>query len=194
MRVDPRPVVAICAIAGLAVGTQAPWWTVTFTGLTGAEGSGSVKGDAGTGGLAMALPLVVLAALLVTLMLRRTGTRVMAVAALLAGVGMAVVGFGAATPVAEAVQEGVQGAALATAVDPVETAWPAVYGVLGIGAAASSAWLLARPPVRRSRTADRAADVTDPLDAWKAMDAGEDPTRMSDDQGQHPDPREGERP
>ncbi|QIK73608.1 Trp biosynthesis-associated membrane protein [Propioniciclava coleopterorum] len=191
---DPRLALAVAALAGLLVGAQAPWWTVTFTGLTGAQGSGTVTGAAGTGGLASVLPSVALAALLATLMLRRLGTRVMAVAAALVGSGMAVLGFSPATPVSEAVQETVQGAALATMTDPVATAWPIVYGVLGVGVAAASAWLFARPPVRRRGTAQRAADVTDPLEAWKAMDAGEDPTRSSEEPGDRPAPGEGERP
>ena len=183
---DPRLWLAVAALAGLLVGTQAPWWSVTFTGMTGAAGTGEIKGVAGSGGLAMVLPAVALAALLATLMLRRVGTRVMAAAAVLAGVGMAVLGFSPATPVAEAVQETVQGAALATAADPVATAWPIVYGVLGVAVAATAGWLLARPPARRARTPARAADVTDPLAAWKAMDAGEDPTRSAEDGEQDP--------
>lgn len=188
---DPRLWLAVAALAGLLVGTQAPWWSVTFTGMTGASGAGEVTGAAGTGGLAMVLPAVALAALLATLMLRRIGTRIMAAAAALVGVGMAVLGVNPATPVAEAVQETVQGAALATVADPVATPWPIVYGVLGVAVAAAAGWLLVRPPERRARTQARAADVTDPLAAWKAMDAGEDPTRSAEERGARPAPEEG---
>lgn len=188
---DPRGWIVIAALAGLLLGAQAPWWSVTFTGLSGVQGAGTVSGSVGTGGLAVVLPSVVLAAMLATLMLQRTGTRIMALAAGLVGVGMMALGWRPAAPVADAVQEAVAGGVLATMTDPVETPWPIVYGAVGLAVAAASVRLVIRPPRRRVRSGARAADVTDPLTAWKAMDAGEDPTRSGEERGEPPIPEEG---
>lgn len=190
MRVDPRAGVAVAALAGLGAG-QAGWWTATTTGLTGTLSTVEVSGTSGTGGLASALPAVALAAVLATLMLGRVGLRVMAVSMAAAGIGMAVVGFGSPAPVAEAVADASQ-LGISALTDPVATVWPILFGAAGVLLALASTWLLLRPPQRRPARSRSAADVTDPLAAWKAMDAGVDPTTKDADGDAHPLRREGE--
>lgn len=189
---EPRPIIAVAAIAALLIGAQAPWWTVTLTGMAGTPGAGSVTGSAGSGGMAGVLPAVVLAALLATLMLGRGGTRAMAVASLLSGAGMVLLGLRPDAPAPDVTGESVQGAALATLTNPVATVWPIVYGVMGAAVAAASVLLIVRPPTGRTQVAEPTADVTDPLAAWKAMDAGEDPTRGAQEQPERRAPEEPE--
>lgn len=186
----PRPLLAGSAIAAMVVSAQTPWWNVTFKGMTGMPVAGSVTGQAATGGMTGMLPAVVLAALLATLMLGRVGTRVMAVAAMLAGAGMALLGLCPVPPTHEVAGEKVAGAVLAMATSPVATFWPIVYGVMGVGVAAASVWLFILPPAGRTRVADRTGDAADPIAAWKAMDAGVDPTRDITEQPEHPAPEE----
>lgn len=190
MRIDPRLVVSAAAVAGLAVG-QAGWWRATTTGITGTLNDVEISGAAGTGGLAAALPGVALSAVLATLMLGRVGTRVMAGAAAAAGLGMAILGLSAPLPVAEAVIASNQ-VGISVMSEPVSTLWPVGFGVAGVGVCVAAAWLMWRPPRGGRPASRRASEMTDPLAAWKAMDAGEDPTTNDADRGADVTGREGE--
>lgn len=181
MRFDTRLVAAAAALAAIGAALWGDWWTVSWAdGLAGAGAQG-IGGSGGTGGLAALLPAVVLAVVLTTLTLGATGRRVVGVVGLLAGLGMAALGFAGADPADVVVEQHVALAALGADWTLARTAVPATYGVLGLLVAGASALWVARPPARRVRTVAAASgDVTDPVASWKAMDAGHDPTDEGD--------------
>ncbi|HHU39511.1 MAG TPA: hypothetical protein GXZ45_09565 [Propionibacterium sp.] len=182
MRLDPRPAVVLAALAGLGVGALADWWRVAWAGGMAAEGTAGLSGSTGTGGLAAILPSAVLAAMLATLTLGTNGRRAVGLVAAALGIGMAAVGLAGPTPSDAVVEQQLVAATLGGEWSLTATAAPVAYGVIGLIVAAASAWLAARPPVRRVRGVREASgEVTDPLASWKAMDDGQDPT---DDEGE----------
>ncbi|MCW3157586.1 Trp biosynthesis-associated membrane protein [Micropruina sonneratiae] len=151
--------------AALLAATQ-PWWNAGGrTAVTGAQASGGV----------LALVLAAAAGAFLALFLPRIGRRIVLglVAALAAGgVPAAYAASPATVPVAGAGDSF------------VATAWPWVYTVAvvltALGAVGSA---ILPPPQRRPPKA-----TPDPaLDAWKALDAGDDPTQdPTDDRGRGP--------
>lgn len=175
-RIDPRLPLALAALAGLIVGTHVPWWTVSWASGFG-NGTAPLTGQAGTSGLAGALPVFVLAGVLLTLTLRARGRRIVGVLTALAGVGMLVAGLTVPAPADALIAQAIVEAGIANERAAVPTGGALGYAVAGALVAAASVWLVVRPPAgRRPRNAREAADVTSALDSWKAMDEGLDPT------------------
>lgn len=182
MRLDPRLVVVLTALAGLVVATAVDWWRVSWDAGMTAGGSAGLSGVTGTGGLVALLPAVALAAMLATLTLGSLGRRVVGLVSLGIGIGMAGLGLSGSRPSDAVVEQHVVVATLGQEWSLAATAASLAYGVIGLLVAAASAWLVARPPVRRARGVREASgEVTDPLASWKAMDDGQDPT---DDEGE----------
>lgn len=150
------------AALGLLVSASQPWWRIAGTTMTG---------DATTSGGAQGLALAALAGTLLAAWLRSWGRKV-------ASAAVAVVHVGA-------------GWLAAVAVHPVEpplgvpddAAWTVepfrwVYlGLALIGAVSSALAIVTRPPVRPASGAEDEARSDPPLDAWKALDAGVDPSQ-----------------
>jgi len=154
--------VMLWAGAGLALlaATQ-PWWTAgERTGATGTQA---------TSGAALALVLAALAGAFLTRFLRGWGRRlVTVVVALLLACGL-LVALTAAVPAA------LPGSRLDAALAATATPWRWVYAASVVLAAAGAVLLLVAPPPssRPAPTPDSA------LDAWRALDAGDDPTTDS---------------
>ncbi|MFP5416145.1 MAG: Trp biosynthesis-associated membrane protein [Actinomycetes bacterium] len=186
MRIDPRLVVTLLGLAALGVASQGTWWTVSWSGDLGPAGSAPLTGGTGTGGLAIALPVVILAAMLATLTLRRAGRRAVGVLGLVTAAGMAVLGLSGPAPGLEVVQQAVRAATLATDLRLEPTAMAVGYGVIGVAAAAASGWLIVKPPPARTRRGrgEPTSEVTDALSSWKAMDEGRDPTQADETQAE----------
>ena len=147
-----------CAAALL--GTTQPWWS--------AGERTSVSGTQATSGAALAVILAAAAGAFLGNWLRPVARRiVLGIVALLA-VGGVMVAVNAVVPT-------LPGSTLGDAFTLVATPWRWVY-LAGCVLAAVGAVLLqfaARPAARVKATPDPA------LDAWKALDAGEDPTTGS---------------
>ncbi|HEY5981668.1 MAG TPA: Trp biosynthesis-associated membrane protein [Microlunatus sp.] len=165
---------------GFVAAAQA-WWRA---GGAGAEVTFS--GSDATGGLSQALAAVALAGVLLVLVLRRRGRRVLAVALAATGVGMIVTGAVQTAPDAEAVRNRVRQVSLTDQFALETTAWPWVYAVAGV-AVLFGGLLLWRGAARWAERSDRfersvtpgtaPADLSeDPGRAWKDLDAGLDPT------------------
>ncbi len=151
-----------CAVAVL--GATQPWWT--------AGERTSITGGQATSGAALALVLAAVAGAFLSRWLPLLGRRVvLGLVALLAAGGVPVA-LGAVAPA-------VPGSTLGDALALVATPWRWVYvagAVLTVVGAVLA--LLAGPP--RSRP----ASTPDPtLDAWKALDAGDDPTMDAGERG-----------
>ncbi|MFT3877984.1 MAG: Trp biosynthesis-associated membrane protein [Propioniciclava sp.] len=176
MRIDPRAALAAAGLAGLAAGTQLPWWTVTWSSGFG-SGSAPLTGQAGTSGLASALPVFVLAAVLLTLSLGPRGRRIVGVLTALAGLGMVAAGLTVPAPGDALIAQTIVEAGIANERVAAATGGALGYAAAGALVAAASVWLVAKPPAsRRKRNAGEPVDVTSALDSWKAMDQGLDPT------------------
>lgn len=169
----PRAAAILLAAGLLAlVLAHQGWWTVSaegsVLGLTGVESSA---------GLARALPLVALGGLLATLTLGPVGRRVMGVLVGAAFAGVVALGLAHPAPADADVLDRLRSVSLADSWDlaPGWTPWAyAASGVLGL---VGSALLVVAPVTNPSRSVrDRPAQVADPADSWKAMDAGLDPT------------------
>lgn len=144
-----------CALAVL--GATQPWWAAgERTSVTGAQA---------TSGAALALVLAAAAGAFLSRWLPAVGRRIV--------LGLVVLLAAGGVPVAlNAVAPQVPGSTLGDALTLVATPWRWVYVAGAVLAAAGAVLaLLAGPP------ASRPASTLDPtLDAWKALDAGEDPT------------------
>jgi uncharacterized membrane protein (TIGR02234 family) len=165
-------------LLGLIAGAQ-PWWRASGGGATV-----SFTGSQASGGLTWALAAVVLAGVLLALALRARGRRVVAVLIALAGIGMAVAGALRQRPTSDGVRSRLAQVSLVDTFALTVTAWPWAYalaGVLVTGGAIGMLVHAGRWPVRTARF-DRAAAgagsdlADDPTGAWRALDAGEDPT------------------
>ncbi len=143
--------------AAALLGTTQPWWS--------AGERSTVSGTQATSGAALAVILAAAAGAFLGNWLPPVARRiVLGVVALLAAGGV-MVALNATAPT-------LPGSTLGDAFTLVATSWRWVY-LAGCALAAVGAVLLqfaARPAARVSATPDPA------LDAWKALDAGEDPT------------------
>lgn len=170
---------------GLAVVAAAqPWWRAVGEGV-----STAFSGTEVTAGLSQALAVVVLAGTLLMLVLRARGRRVVAVLLTLVGAGIVVVGALRQEPSADAVRSQVREVSLADQFALQATAWAWVYAAAGLLVAAGA--VLTAVTARSWPTrADRFSRVDlpvrpvsasdDPMDVWKALDAGLDPTAEAD--------------
>ncbi|GAA3610992.1 Trp biosynthesis-associated membrane protein [Microlunatus ginsengisoli] len=165
---------------GLVAGSQA-WWRASGGGT-----SVSFTGNQASGGLTWALAAVLLAGALLGLVLRARGRRVIAVVLALTGLGLAVTGLLRQQPTSQGVLDRLAQVTLADSFALAPTAWPWIYALAGLAGTAGALTMLLRAgrwPVRTARF-DRAAAgaptelADDPASAWKAMDAGEDPTAI----------------
>ena len=135
---------------------------------------------------------MLLAGVLLALVLQARGRRVIAVVLGLTGLGMIVTGALRQRPTSQGVLSRLTQVTLADSFALVSTAWPWIYALAGlIGTAAALVMLLraGRWPVRTSRfdraAAPRPVDLADdPASAWKALDAGEDPTQTAAEAGE----------
>lgn len=165
------------------VAAAQPWWRAVGTGV-----DVRFTGTQSTGGLSQALAVVVLVGWVLMLVLRVTGRRVLAALLALAGAGVVVVGVLRQRPSASTVRSEVREVSLLDQFALRSTPWPWAYALAGVlvlaGAVAvvSSARRWPQRTARFERPGADAASVTgpDPLDdpaaAWKALDAGVDPT------------------
>ena len=159
------------------VSSAQPWWRASAGGvrvdLTGAEA---------TGGLTRALTGVVLAGTLLSLAVRATGRRVLAVLVLAAGLALAAVSVARIPPSAAAVRSRLRQVTLVDQVGLEPTSWPWVCAAGGVLVGTGAALMLRsarRWPERAERFDRRHRQhdlVADPALAWQAMDAGIDPT------------------
>lgn len=176
---------AVAAVAAFVTGGQ-PWWQAVTVSRTVA-----VSGTEAAAGLPQALAAVVAAGLLLSLTLRRWGRVVLGALLALTGVGAIVLGLAAPRPTDEVLANLVQQVTL-DAVTDLRPDWGG-YGFAAAGALAAlggvSLILASRnepPRADRFRRPDPAARFAstgpedDPLEVWRAMDAGQDPTAESD--------------
>lgn len=172
---------------GFIAGAQ-PWWRASGDGA-----AVTFSGSDATGGLCQALAAVTLAGVLLLLVLRSRGRRVLAVLVAATGAGMVLAGALRSAPDADAVRTRVRQVSLTDQFALQTTAWPWVYAVAGLlvltgavllwlGAPRWAAWVSrfdragpgATPGPRPTELAD------DPAQAWKDLDAGRDPTTDPD--------------
>jgi uncharacterized membrane protein (TIGR02234 family) len=165
-------------VLGLIAGAQ-PWWKASGGGT-----SVSFTGSQASGGLTWALASVVLAGVLLALVLRARGRRVVAAVIALAGIGMAVAGALRQRPTSDGVRSRLAQVTLADTFALTATAWPWAYALAGVLAAGGAMMMFVRAgrwPVRTARfdrgATSAGADLADdPTGAWRALDAGHDPT------------------
>jgi uncharacterized membrane protein (TIGR02234 family) len=181
--------------SGLAflAGTRS-WWRALGQGL-----DVGFSGNQSTGGISQALALVGLAGGLLMLVLGSRGRRVVAAILLLVGGGMATIGLLRLRPSSDAVRTQVRTVSLSDQFSLAATPWPWVYAVAGLLVTLAAATTLARAdrwpqrPDRFRRGGDDTGTqrlLDDPADAWRALDAGLDPTADSPEEGagpKHPD-------
>lgn len=181
---------ALGAVLALVAGSRA-WWRAAGTGV-----SVTFTGTEATGGLAQALALVALAGVLLALVLKRRGRRVLGVLLVLTGAGAAVLGLVRPRPASGAVRTRVLEVSLADSFALTPSAWPYVYalaGLLVLAAALLMTLSAGRWPSRVARFerpgagqvpgAGVAADLPrddDPAALWRLLDAGVDPTTVPD--------------
>lgn len=175
--------------AGLGfVASAQPWWRATGDGA-----AVTFSGSDATGGLCQALAAVTVSAVLLVLVLKTRGRRVLAVALALTGLGMIAAGTLQTAPDADAVRSRVRQVSLTDQFALTTTPWPWVYAVAGllVLAGAVALWLGAPRWTTRLARFERAASPTgasahtedlneDPARVWKDLDAGMDPTADPD--------------
>lgn len=179
----------LLAGAGLGfVASAQPWWRASGDGA-----AVTFSGSDATGGLCQALAAVSMAAVLLLLVLRQRGRRVLAILVAATGIGMILAGALRSAPDADAVRTRVRQVSLTDQFALDTTAWPWVYAAAGllvvIGAVllwlGASHW--AAGVSRFDRVAQKATSgarptelADDPAQAWKDLDAGRDPTADPD--------------
>lgn len=174
--------VALLLGAGLGfVAAAQPWWRAA-----GAGAAVSFSGSDATGGLSQALAAVTLAGVLLVLVLRRRGRRILAAGLAGTALGMIATGVLQTAPDAAAVRDRVRQVSLTDQFALSTSAWPWIYAVAGavVLLGAVLLWIGAARWAERSdrfaRTAERAGGPVDlnedPNRAWKDLDAGRDPT------------------
>jgi uncharacterized membrane protein (TIGR02234 family) len=181
--------------SGLAflAGTRT-WWRALGQGL-----DVGFSGNQSTGGISQALALVGLAGGLLMLVLSSRGHRIVAAILVLVGAGMTTLGLLRLRPSTEAVRTRIRTVSLSDQFSLAATPWPWLYAAAGLLVAIAAATTLAtagRWPERSDRFR-RGPDVggtqrplDEPADAWRALDAGLDPTADSPEQASgrnHPD-------
>jgi uncharacterized membrane protein (TIGR02234 family) len=174
----------------LLAGTRS-WWRALGQGL-----DVGFSGNQSTGGISQALALVGLAGGLLMLVLGSRGRRVIAAILVLIGGGMATIGLLRLRPSSDAVRTQVRTVSLSDQFSLVATPWPWLYAAAGllVTIAAAATLVSAGRWPRRSDRFHRGPDVSgtqrpldDPADAWRALDAGLDPTANSPEQVSGPD-------
>lgn len=154
------------------------------------------SGAEATGGLTQALAVVLLAGILLVLVLKVGGRRIVAVLLTAVGIGVAVLGVVRQRPGGETVRTKMRLVSLADSYALTATPWPFVFALGGAVAVAGAAllWTGARHwPARpgrfdrgRQQAAPSPSDADDPAVLWRTLDAGLDPTAEPED-GDHPD-------
>ena len=172
------------AVVGFVASAQ-PWWRASGDGA-----AVTFSGSDATGGLCQALAAVTLCSVLLLLVLRTRGRRVLAVLVAAAGLGMILTGTLQSAPDADAVRTRVRQVSLTDQFALSTTAWPWVYAAAGLLVLAGAVllWLGAPSWTARLTRFDRstvgvpaAAELAeDPAQAWKDLDAGRDPTADPD--------------
>jgi uncharacterized membrane protein (TIGR02234 family) len=177
------------AFGGLFLGSvsallasQQPWWRATGEGVVL-----SVSGTEATRGLSQALAIVALAGSLLMLALQAGGRRMTGGLLLLVGVGIAVVGVLGLQPSADAVRGQVHEVSLAERFELSVTVWPWAFTAAGamVAVAAVLTTITAGTWAARSDRFQSAPDKSkilasdEPVELWKALDAGVDPTADS---------------
>jgi uncharacterized membrane protein (TIGR02234 family) len=177
------PTLAVLLLgAGLGfVAAAQPWWRAD-----GAGASVSFNGSDATGGLSQALAAVTLAGVLLVLVLRRRGRRILAVGLAATGLGMIATGALLNTPDADTVRTRVRQVSLTDQFALSTSAWPWVYAVAGLLVVVGAVLLwfgAARWAERSDRFATSPVPSAAPVDlnddpnrVWKDLDAGRDPT------------------
>ena len=165
------------ALAMLA-GTQ-PWWRGQGEGV-------AVKftGTQVTAGLSQALAIVALAGTLLILGLRGRGRRVLGGVLLLAGIGAALIGGFWMQPRADAVRGQLDHAGWLDSFRLTATVWPWIFVLAGALVAAGGAltvitagsWPSTAGRFQPESGRAQPATSDEPVELWKAMDAGLDPT------------------
>jgi uncharacterized membrane protein (TIGR02234 family) len=177
------------AFGGLFIGSalallasQQPWWRATGEGVVL-----SVSGTEATGGLSQALAIVALAGTLLMLALQTRGRRMAGGLLLLVGIGLTVVGILGLQPSADAVRGQAHEVSLAERFDLSVTVWPWAFTAAGamVAVAAVLTTITAGTWAARSDRFQSAPDKSkvlasdEPVELWKALDAGVDPTADS---------------
>ena len=127
---DGRGPTLVVLLVGAGVGFVAaaqPWWRAS-----GAGAAVTFSGSDATGGLSQALAAVTLAGVLLVLVLRRRGRRVLAVVLAATGLGMIATGALQTAPDAEAVRNRVRQVSLTDQFALTTSAWPWVYAFAGL--------------------------------------------------------------
>jgi uncharacterized membrane protein (TIGR02234 family) len=169
--------VAVAGLLALIVSGQ-PWWRAQ-----GSDAGVVFTGSDATAGLSQALGAVVLAGFLLGLALRGRGRQVLAGLLGLVGVAIVVVGAFRFQPNPDAVRVRLQQVSLSDQFALTGTPWPIGYVIAGVILIAAAALIMITAPswptrtdrFRRDRAAGPAAEA-EPIDLWKAMDSGQDPT------------------
>jgi uncharacterized membrane protein (TIGR02234 family) len=175
-------------LAGAGVGLVAsgqPWWRASGDGA-----AVTFSGSGVTGGLCQTLAVVTLAGMLLVLVLRARGRRILAVALALAGLGMIATGVLQAAPDADTVRSRVRQVSLTDQFALSASAWPWAYAVAGLLVVVGAGllwWGAPRWAGRVSRfewtatPTGPASDLgADPAKVWRDLDAGLDPTADPD--------------
>jgi uncharacterized membrane protein (TIGR02234 family) len=174
------------AFGGLFIGSalallasQQPWWRASGEGVVL-----SASGTEATGGLSQALAIVALAGTLLMLALQTRGRRMTGGLLLLLGIGLTVVGILGLQPSADAVRRQAYEVSLAETFDLTVTVWPWIFtgaGMTVAGAAAltmitAGTWAVRSDRFQAAPGTAEAVASEDPVELWKALDAGVDPT------------------
>jgi len=186
-RLLSRPVTFGALLLGGLLGlvaTAQPWWRASGDGALVA-----FSGTEATRGLSQALAVVTLAGVLLVLVLKVKGRRLLAVLLGLVGVGQIVVGVLRLRPASDAVRTKIREVSLVDQYALSPSVWPWVYALAGLVVLCGSVALLlgargwGAGASRFERAAAEPADTRseDPAIIWKALDAGLDPTTGASD-------------
>lgn len=184
-----------CLLAGgglALIASAQPWWR----GVGEAEAA-QFTGSQATGGLSQALAIVALAGTLLMLALRTRARRVVAAVLLLVGLGVALVGAHWLQPRPNVVRGRAAHIGLLDTFGLTATAWPWIFGVAGLTIAAGAAmtiinagsWHSGSERFQQDEGKTQAATSEEPVELWKAMDAGVDPTINDHDTPTTADPK-----
>jgi uncharacterized membrane protein (TIGR02234 family) len=177
------------AFGGLFIGSslallasQQPWWRATGEGVVL-----SVSGTEATGGLGQALAIVALSGTLLMLALQTRGRRMAGGLLLLVGIGLTVVGILGLQPSADAVRGQAHEVSLAESFDLSVTVWPWAFTAGGAMVAVAAVlttitagtWAARSDRFQSAPSKAEAVASDEPVELWKALDAGVDPTADS---------------
>jgi uncharacterized membrane protein (TIGR02234 family) len=175
-----------CLLAGgglALIASVQPWWRGVGEAAM-VDGGATLTGSQATGGLSQALGIVALAGTLLMLALRSRGRRVVAALLLLIGVGIVLVGGYGLQPRPNAVRGQLGHIGLLDTLGLTATAWPWIFAVAGLPIAAGAAltmitagsWPAGSGRFQPDSGTPPPAMSEEPVELWKAMDAGVDPT------------------